>query len=85
MGVNSFEWLPSNSLYNMAPESNINVTRIEKMITNWALDWGKMSFVFPHAWDKEKILNPQEELNLTAWDLRSNVLALSHRDSTASE
>ena len=42
-------------------------------------------FVLSRAWDKEKILSPQEESNLSPSDLRSDALPLSHRDSLVSE
>ena len=42
-------------------------------------------FVSSRPWDKEKILGPHQESNLRPSDLRSDVLALSHRDSSVSE
>ena len=41
--------------------------------------------VFVSLWDKENILGPHQESNLRPSDLRSDVLALSHRDSSVSE
>ena len=42
-------------------------------------------FVSSRPWDKENILGPHQESNLRPSDLRSDVLALSHRDSSVSE
>ena len=42
-------------------------------------------FVSSRPWDKENILGPHQEWNLRPSDLRSDVLALSHRDSAVSE
>ena len=51
------------------------VMRITEMITNWRSSWllnkfslRKMFFVLSQAWDKVKILIPQEELNLRPAD-----------------
>ena len=45
----------------------------------------KMFFAMSRVWDEENILIPHEEWNLRPSDLRSDALALSHRDSTVSE
>ena len=42
-------------------------------------------FVSSRPWDKENILGPHQESNLRPSDLRSDVLALSLRDSSVSE
>ena len=42
-------------------------------------------FVSSRPWNKENILGPHQESNLRPSDLRSDVLALSHRDSSVSE
>ena len=42
-------------------------------------------FVSSRPWDKENILGPHQESNFRPSDLRSDVLALSHRDSSVSE
>ena len=44
-----------------------------------------MLFVFSRVWDKEKNLSPHEESNLRPWISHSDVLPLSHRDSTVRE
>ena len=52
---------------------------------NSVKNYERCVFVSSRPWDKENILGPHQESNLRPSDLRSDVLALSHRDSSVSE